>query len=80
LKKKEVLMIVTRKKPILPALLAALALVPALPPPARADVDCFQKCVNCVEAASDLKGVPRRSWAGLRCADDLFACLQYRLV
>ena len=76
-------MIVARSQPkspaILPPVLAALLLFPSVPSPARAEEDCLQMYVRCVEAASNLDGVPRRSWAGLRCASDLIACLQYRL-
>ena len=76
-------MIVARSQSKSPALLApvlaALVLFPGVPPAARAEVDCLQMYVNCVEKASDLDGVPRRSWAGLRCAYDLLACLQKRL-
>jgi hypothetical protein len=83
LKKKEVAMNVPRSQPkLLPLLapaLAALALFPAAPTAARAEVDCLQMYVNCVVEASNLDGVPRRSWAGLRCAYDLLACLQHRL-
>jgi hypothetical protein len=84
LKKKEVAMNVPRPQPKSPALLssvlAALLLLPIVPSPARAERDCLQMYVNCVVEASDLDGVPRRSWAGIRCAYDLIACLQQRLV
>jgi hypothetical protein len=84
LKEKEVVMIVARSQPKSPALLApvlaVLLLIPIVPSSARADWDCLQMYVNCVVEASDLDSVPRRSWAGLRCAYDLLACLQKRLV
>jgi hypothetical protein len=84
LKEKEVAMNVSRKQPKSPALLApvlaALLLLPIVPSPARAESDCLQLYVTCVVEASDLDGVPRRSWAGIRCAYDLLACLQRRLV
>jgi hypothetical protein len=84
LKKKEVAMIVPRLQPKFPRLLApvlaALVLLPGFPSEARAEVDCLQMYVDCVQAASDLDGVPRRSWAGIRCAYELLACLQHRLV
>jgi hypothetical protein len=84
LKKKEVAMNVSRKQPKSPALLvpvlAALLLLPIVPSPARAERGCLQLYVTCVVEASDLDGVPSRSWAGIRCAYDLLACLQHRLV
>jgi hypothetical protein len=82
LRKKEVAMNVPRPKPKSPALLApvlaALVLFPGAPSPARAE-NCLQMYVTCVVEASDLDGVPRRSWADIRCAYDLLACLQHRL-
>ena len=78
-------MIVPRPQPksppaLLAPVLAALVLSPGIPPPARAEVNCLQMYVSCVVEASDLDGVPRRSWAGIRCGYDLLACLQRRLV
>jgi hypothetical protein len=84
LKKKEAAMNIPRPQPKYPAILApvlaALALFPAVPAAARAQVDCLQTYANCVEKASDLDGVPRRSRAGLRCGHDLLDCLQKRPV
>jgi hypothetical protein len=84
LKKKEIVMNVPWPQPKSPALLApvlaALLLFPGVPTAARgAEVDCLDTYVTCVEKASNLDGVPRRSWAGLRCAYDLLSCLQRRL-
>ncbi|HEY3172352.1 MAG TPA: hypothetical protein VGK86_07230 [Thermoanaerobaculia bacterium] len=71
----------SRRKPrtLLAPVLAALVLFQTVPSPARAEVDCLQPYVNCVEAASELDSVPTRSWAGLRCAYELLSCLQRRL-
>ena len=85
LKKKEVAMNVIppqpkpKRLPLLASLLAALVLLPGLPATARAEVDCLETYVNCVQAAADLGTVSERSWAGLRCAYQLIACLQRRL-
>ena len=68
------------KRPtILTSFLAAFVLLPGLSSPARAETDCLQMYVNCVVEASNLDGIPRRSWAGIRCAYDLLACLQHQL-
>ena len=64
---------------LLSSFLTALVLLPGLSPAARAEVDCLETYVNCVQAAADLGTVSERSWAGLRCAYQLIACLQRRL-
>ena len=68
-----------KRLPLLASLLAALVLLPGLPATARAEVDCLETYVNCVQAAADLGTVSERSWGGLRCAYQLIACLQRRL-
>ena len=44
---------------LLSSFLAALLLLPGLSPAARAEVDCLQTYVNCVQAAADLDNVSR---------------------
>jgi hypothetical protein len=60
-------------------LLSAVILAAPLLTSAGAHADCLLDYVECVEAASDLAGFPRRSIAGLVCYTDLISCLQKRL-
>ena len=60
-------------------LLCAVILTSPLLTPAAARADCLLDYVECVEAASDLDGFPRRSIAGLVCYANLIHCLQKRL-
>lgn len=60
-------------------LLFAAILASPLLAPAAGQADCLLDYVECVEAASDLEGFPRRSIAGLLCYTDLIHCLQKRL-
>jgi hypothetical protein len=75
------MMIRTRNRPRRGAarLLSAVILASPLLTPAAAHADCLLDYVECVEAASDLAGFPRRSIAGLVCYSNLIACLQKRL-
>ena len=61
---------------------AALVVTPLLassPSPARAEVDCLLNYANCVDAASGLRGIWRRSGEGILCYLDLLSCLERRL-
>jgi hypothetical protein len=75
------MMIRTRTRPRKGAarLLCAAILASPLLAPSAGQADCLLDYVECVEAASDLEGFPRRSIAGLVCYADLIQCLQKRL-